>query len=187
MITRSTAYAVSLYGAAGQNPLLVSAGRRESSRVSTKSRRASERRASPVSPPSEQTIRALTATLTPSLEGDRERLARIYSNFLYVYGDLPPSTQTKLSVLVRAIEGMSWLRYARSFPALSPERREALCRWLLDAPVGRLQAGFAGLRSLILNATYTEPVMWDRIDYAGPTLENGSRRTSAPPPPADNP
>ena len=124
-----------------------------------------------MSPPSESTIQVLAATITPSLEGDRAQLRRVYSNFLYVYGDLPADTRTKLALLVRVIEGVSWLRYAQSFASLAPARRTALCRWLADAPVPRLQAGFVGLRSLVLNATYTEPGMWERIGYAGPTVE----------------
>jgi len=123
-----------------------------------------------VSPPAESTIQALAATITPSLEGDRAQLRRVYSNFLYVYGDLPADTRTKLAVLVRVIKGLSWLRYGRSFARLDPDRRDALCRRLADAPISRLQAGFGGLRSLVLNATYTEPGMWERIGYAGPTV-----------------
>jgi len=123
-----------------------------------------------MSPPSEATIRALAATFTPSLQGDPAQLRRIYSNFCYVYGDLPSATRTKLALLVRVIEAFSWLRYGRALADLSPERREALCRTMTNAPIGRLRAGFGGLRSLVLNATYTEPGMWDRIDYAGPTV-----------------
>lgn len=121
-------------------------------------------------PPSEATIHALAATLTPSLAGDDERLRRIYSNFLYIYGDLPDDTRTKLALLVRIIEGWSWLRYGRSFASLSLNNRTALCRSLANAPIGRLQAGFSGLRALLFNATYTEPVTWDKIGYAGPTV-----------------
>lgn len=125
-----------------------------------------------MSPPSEDTIRALAATFTPSLRGDTAQLRRIYSNFCYVYGDLPSATRTKLALLVRVIEGFSWLRYGRALSDLSSEQRDALCRTIADVPIGRLQAGFGGLRSLVLNATYTEPGMWDRIDYAGPTAED---------------
>jgi hypothetical protein len=123
-----------------------------------------------MSPPSEATIRALAATFTPSLRGDTAQLRRIYSNFCYVYGDLPSATRTKLALLVRVIEAFSWLRYGRALSGLSMERRESLCRTMANAPIGRLQAGFGGLRSLVLNATYTEPGMWERIDYAGPTV-----------------
>lgn len=123
--------------------------------------------------PSESTIQALAATITPSLENDSARLRRIYSNFAYVYGDLPGDTQTKLALLVRIIEGLSWLRYQQSFSSLGPDAREQLCRSMAEAPIGRLQAGFSGLRSLVLNATYTEPVMWSRIGYDGPTIDRG--------------
>lgn len=129
-----------------------------------------------MSPPSEASIRALAATFTPSLQGDDERLRRMYSNFLYIFGDLPGRTRTKLSLLVWVIEGWSWVRYGRALSTLTPERCEALCRTVANAPIGRLQAGFSGLRSLVFNATYTEPVMWDRIGYAGPTVERAGVR-----------
>lgn len=125
-----------------------------------------------MSPPSDLTVRALAVTFTPSLQGDTTQLRRIYSNFLYVYGDLPSATRTKLALLVRFVEGLSWLRYGRALPNLPLEQRDALCSMVADAPIGRLQAGFGGLRSLVLNATYTAPGMWDRIDYAGPTVED---------------
>lgn len=124
-----------------------------------------------MSPPAESTIQALAATFTPSLQGDRAQLRRVYSTFLYVYGDLPAGTRTKLALLVRAIEAFSWLRYGQALTNLSPERRDALCRTMANAPIGRLQAGFGGLRSLVLNATYTEPGLWARIGYAGPTVD----------------
>jgi hypothetical protein len=133
-----------------------------------------------MTPPSEPTIQALAATFTPSLAGDRAQLRRVYSNFLYVYGDLPADTRTKLALLVRVIEGLSWLRYGQSFAALDADRRDTLCRWLADAPIARLQAGFGGLRSLILNATYTEPGMWERIGYAGPTVGEDQEPDSEP-------
>jgi hypothetical protein len=123
-----------------------------------------------VGPPAEATIQALAATFTPSLEGDGARLRRVYSNFLYIYGDLPDGTQTKLALLVRGLEAWSRLRYGRALAALPLDRRTALCRGVARAPIGRLQAGFSGLRALVYNATYTEPVMWDDIGYAGPTV-----------------
>lgn len=128
-----------------------------------------------MSSPSESTVHTLAATFTPSLQGDQARLRRVYSNFMYVYSDLPGDTQTKLALLIRIIEGASWLRYGRSLSSLSSDRRDTLCNTMANAPIGRLQAGFAGLRSLVLNATYTEPMMWDDIGYAGPTVDAGTR------------
>lgn len=125
-------------------------------------------------PPAEATIHALAATLTPSLDGDDARLRRIYSNFCYIYGDLPDDTQTKLALLVRLIEAWSWLRYGRPISALDADRRTALCDGIASAPIGRLQAGFSGLRALLFNATYTEPALWDDIGYAGPTVGGDS-------------
>ena len=42
-----------------------------------------------MAPPSERTICALAEVMTPSLQGDEAKLARVYSTFLYTFGDLP--------------------------------------------------------------------------------------------------
>ena len=131
-----------------------------------------------MTPPSEADIRALAEVITPSLQGDDAMLARVYSNFLYFFGDLPEDARTKIGLLVRAIGVYSRVRTGRTFSDLPPSRRHDLCRHLADAPVGKLQAGFGGLRSLVLMATYTEPGMWDRIDYAGPTIDTDFEKPS---------
>ena len=45
------------------------------------------------------------------------------------------------------------------------------CTAFAEAPIGKLQAGFSGLRSLVLMATYSEPALWERIDYPGPSID----------------
>jgi len=124
-----------------------------------------------MSPPPEPTIRALAEVMTPSLQGDDEKLARVYSNFLYFFGDLPDDSRQKLNLFVRVVGGWSRLRTGRALADVPVDRREQLCRSLAEAPIGKLQAGFTGLRSLILMATYSEPMMWDAIGYSGPTVE----------------
>jgi hypothetical protein len=129
-------------------------------------------------PPSEATITALAEVITPSLQGDGGTLARVYSNFLYFFGDLPEDSRRKLSVLAGAIRAFSRLRYGRALENLPVHKRHRLCTALADAPVGKLQAGFGGLRSLILIATYSEPALWDRIDYDGPTIDSDVEKPS---------
>lgn len=126
-----------------------------------------------MSPPSERDIRALAEVITPSLEGDDEKLARVYSNFLYVFGDLPDDSRRKLTLFVGLLRLWSRLRTGRALPDVPVDRREQLCRSVADAPVAKIQAGFTGLRSLILMATYSEPMMWDAIGYSGPTVGGG--------------
>jgi len=121
-------------------------------------------------PPPEDDVCALAEVVTPSLQGDAAMQARVYSNFLYFFGDLPADSRTKLSLFVRAVGLLCRIRHGAAFADLPVSTRHAVCKRLADAPVGRLQAGFTGLRSLVLMATYTEPAYWDRIDYDGPTV-----------------
>jgi len=109
--------------------------------------------------------------MTPSLQGDAAKLARVYSTFCYTFGDLPAKSRRKLSLFVRVVELWSRLRTGRALPDLPLDRRHQLCTTLADAPIATLQAGFTGLRSLILMATYSEPMMWDAIGYPGPTVD----------------
>ena len=121
-------------------------------------------------PPAESHIQALAATMTPSLSDDAEALSRVYSNFVFLWGDLPADSRRKLGVFVTVLNGLSWLRFGCSLGTLSHDRCARLLRSLGNAPVDKLQAGVTGLRSLLLMATYSEPLTWDRIDYAGPTI-----------------
>jgi hypothetical protein len=124
-----------------------------------------------MAPPSERTICALAEVMTPSLQGDEAKLARVYSTFLYTFGDLPADSRRKLSLLVHVLNGWSRLRTGRALADVPVDRREQLCRAVAEAPIDTLAAGFTGLRSLILMATYSEPMMWDAIGYSGPTVE----------------
>jgi len=125
-----------------------------------------------VNPPAESDITALAEVFTPSLQGEGETLARVYANFLYFFGDLPDDSRTKLSLFVGVMRTASRLRYGRALADLPVSKRHRLCTAFAEAPVGKLQAGFSGLRSLVLMATYSEPALWDRIGYTGPSMDS---------------
>lgn len=108
--------------------------------------------------------------MTPSLADDTAALSRVYSNFVYLWGDLPADSRRKLGLFVAVLNGLSWLRFGCSLAALSPDCCAHLLRTLSRVPIATLQAGVTGLRSLLLMATYSEPLTWDRIDYDGPTV-----------------
>lgn len=115
-------------------------------------------------------ILAAAEVITPSLQGDAARQERVWTNFLYFYGDLDADAQRKLSLLITVMRGLSRIRYLRAYPDLSPETRHQFFAAMENAFISTLQAGFNALRSLLLIATYTEPSAWERIGYDGPTV-----------------
>jgi hypothetical protein len=121
-------------------------------------------------PPDKRDILAAAEVITPSLQGDTETQERVWTNFLYFYGDLDADSQQKLGLLVTVLRGLSRIRYLRAYPDLSPATRHRFFAAMETAFIPKLQAGFNAFRSLLLMATYTEPSMWDRVGYDGPTV-----------------
>ena len=124
-------------------------------------------------PPAKRDILAAAEVITPSLQGQTDVQERVWENFLYFYGDLDADAQQKLSLLVTVFRTLSRVRYLRAYPDLSPEQRHQFFAAMETAFIPKLQAGFNALRSLLLMATYTEPSLWARIGYEGPTVEEG--------------
>ncbi len=123
-----------------------------------------------MSPPAKRDILAAAEVITPSLQGEAATQERVWENFLYFYGDLDADAQQKLGLFVTVLRGLSRLRYLRAYPDLPPEQRHQFFAAMETAIIPKLQAGFNALRSLLLMATYTEPSLWDRIGYDGPTV-----------------
>lgn len=121
-------------------------------------------------PPDKRDILAAAEVITPSLQGDAAMQERVWTNFLYFYGDLDDDAQQKLGWLVTALRTLSRVRYLRAYPDLAPNTRHRFFAAMENAFIPKLRAGFNGLRSLLLMATYTDPSAWDRIGYEGPTV-----------------
>lgn len=124
------------------------------------------------SAPDKRDILAAAEIITPSLEDDAETQERVWENFLYFYGDLDADSQRKIGLFVTVLRGLSRVRYLRAYPDLSPATRHRFFAAMETAFIPTLQAGFNAFRSLLLMATYTEPSVWDRIGYDGPTVRD---------------
>lgn len=100
-------------------------------------------------------FRAVAQTVVPEAASLREpewqALETIVERAL---ASRPPALQRQLVTLIRLIQWLPLLRYARPFTALDPARRTRLLRALQDAPVLLVRRGFWGLRTLVLMGYY---------------------------------
>ena len=61
-----------------------------------------------------------------------------------------------------------WLplfRWGTSFERLSGPRQDRVLRWLQDAPLTKLRAGFWGLKTLVFMGYYGQPELWPELPY----------------------
>jgi hypothetical protein len=92
----------------------------------------------------------------------RERFAAIVGNAL---SDRPRSIRRQFALFLGVIRWAPLLRFGAPFDRLAPGRRDAVLRWLMDAPLGKLRSGFWGLRVLIFMGHYGQPEVWPAIRY----------------------
>lgn len=105
----------------------------------------------------------------------------------------PPAERRQVRLLVRALDGLSVLRYGRRLARLHPDRRERFLLGLQDAPVLLVRRGVWGLRTLAFLLVYgtsegrsavgyrAHPAGWDApgIDRPAPPTPAGDTRAPA--------
>ncbi len=109
-----------------------------------------------------------TSRLDP--EG-RERFEAIVGKAL---ADRPPSVRRQFGLFLRLVRWAPLLRFGAPFHRLAPGRRDAVLRWLMDAPVARLRGGFWGLRALVFMGYYGRPEAWPEVRYT-PSFDGNER------------
>ena len=93
----------------------------------------------------------------------RERFVAIVGKAL---ADRPRSIQRQFALFLGVIRWAPLLRFGAPFDRLAPERRDAVLRAFMDAPLAKLRSGFWGLRVLIFMGHYGQPEAWPSIRYA---------------------
>jgi hypothetical protein len=120
----------------------------------------------PVLGPVRGTFRAVAETVVPEAHAlsphEWEAVEAIVEEAL---AQRPAKLRRQLRLLVRTIEMVPVLRYARRFTGLDPARRSAVLRALQDAPLLLLRRGFWGLRTLVLMGYYGRPAAAAEIGY----------------------
>jgi len=92
----------------------------------------------------------------------RSRFIAIVSKAL---SDRPRSIQRQFVLFLGLMRWLALLRFGAPFDRLSPANQDAMLRWLLDAPLGKLRSGFWGLRALTFMGYYGQPEVWALLRY----------------------
>jgi len=93
---------------------------------------------------------------------------------LKALGDRPRSVQRQFALFLGVIRWAPLLRYGARFDNLSPERQDAVLRFLMRAPLAKVRGGFWGLRALVFMGYYARPEAWPEIGYA-PSFDGNER------------
>jgi len=80
--------------------------------------------------------------------------------------DRPPAIRRRFGLFLSAIAWGPLFRFGAPFARLTPERKDAVLRWLMDAPVGKIRNGFWGVRTLVFMGFYGRPEVWPAVGYA---------------------
>jgi hypothetical protein len=86
----------------------------------------------------------------------------------------PAALQRQLALFLRVIRWAPFVRYLTRFDRLTPERQDAVLRFLMRAPIEKIRGGFWGLRALVFMGVYARPEAWSEINYA-PAFDGNER------------
>jgi hypothetical protein len=113
-----------------------------------------------------QLLLHIGASIVPEVTGlDAEGQRRFRELVGGALAQRPRSMQRQFALFLGVLHWLPALRFGRSFDRLGARQRDAVLRWLLDAPVMRLRSGFWGLRTLVFMGVYGQPQSWPAIGY----------------------
>ncbi len=92
----------------------------------------------------------------------RDRFFRIVDEALL---ERPPGVRRQFGTLLGVVRWLPLPRWGTSFERLDPARQDRVLRWLQDAPVGLLRAGFWGLKAMVFMGYYGQPELWPEVGY----------------------
>jgi hypothetical protein len=78
----------------------------------------------------------------------------------------PRSLQRQFALFLSVVRWAPAVRFGAPFDRLAPARQDAVLRWFMDAPLGKLRGGFWGLKALVFMGYYGQPEVWSAIRYA---------------------
>lgn len=92
----------------------------------------------------------------------RERFFRMIDAALM---DRPPGVRRQFGTLLGVVRWLPLPRWGISFERLSGDRQDRVLRWLQDAPLPLLRAGFWGLKVMVFMGYYGQPELWPEVGY----------------------
>ena len=115
-----------------------------------------------------QNIILIAEVIVPELHDNDALKYTFIKNFKQVYQDLENDSATKIKLLVKLIEYLSFIYNFNSFENLNYIKRKKYINKLFHFPIGKIVAGLTGLRSLIFISYYSIDNIWPTINYDGP-------------------
>lgn len=120
----------------------------------------------PVLPPVRTVFRAVVQTCAPRAHGfGAEAWEAAEALVEDALDQRPPEVRRQIATFLKVLKLLPVLRYGRTFPALSPERRVAVLRRLERAPLLLLRRGVWGVRTLSYLAVYGQDSVRREIGY----------------------
>ena len=120
----------------------------------------------PVLAPVRSVFRALTCTFVPEAQGlDEHGWAEAEGICEHFLATKPEAIRRQVVLLVRLLDFLPQLRWARRFTALDPDRRLRFLAALQDAPLLLLRRGIWGLRTIAFMGYYGRTAAAAAIGY----------------------
>jgi hypothetical protein len=107
-------------------------------------------------------------------ELDTHGLTRFFSIIDDTLRQRPAPVRRQLAGFLGLIRWLPVIRYGKPFEGLRPERQDAILRWLQECPIGLLQKGFWGLKTIIYLGFYGRQEVWEVIGY-NPVRDGNTR------------
>ena len=121
-----------------------------------------------MNPHFKQNIILIAEVIVPEIhENDAIKYAFI-KNFKQIYQGLEKDSATKIKLLVKVADKLSYVYNSSSFERLSYKKRAEYIEKIFQFPIGKIVGGLTGLRSLILISYYGVDDVWPSINYNGP-------------------
>lgn len=118
----------------------------------------------------QQHIICLAEAFVPELRGNSTLQAEFWESFTHFFKDLDEDSASKLKLLPKVLNVLTFLRSFKTLAGHAPEKRETILIKLGDFPVSKIVAGMTGIRSLIFVAFYSMPETWKFVHYDGPIV-----------------
>ncbi|NOQ91164.1 MAG: hypothetical protein GQ552_00445 [Flavobacteriaceae bacterium] len=115
-----------------------------------------------------ENIILFSEVIVPELKQNTSLEYAFIKNFKVLFQGLEPDSASKIKLLTKVIENLSFIYNFKSFENLSYEKRVKYIDKLFQFPIGKIVAGLTGLRSLVLISYYGIDQVWPTIHYDGP-------------------
>lgn len=125
-----------------------------------------------------QLLESVARRVVPEVaELDTHALTRFFTIIDDTLSQRPAPLRRQLAGFLGLIRWLPVIRYGKPFEGLHPARQDAVLRWLQECPIGLLQKGFWGLKTMIFMGYYGHREIWEELGYT--PVRDGNNRLHA--------